>query len=118
MGGKASKRKPAKKKPRQKMEKTFACPFCHNDACIDMKIDKHDQMGTATCRVCAAGYQTVSNYLTEPIDIYSEWIDAIQAKKVRKQKLAASQQLQQQQQHSSSTVTNFQDEDQSELLNK
>lgn len=47
-------------------------------------------MASLSCRVCQAGYQTAINSialiyshfigLSEPIDVYSEWVDAIATK--------------------------------------
>lgn len=54
--------------------------------------DRQRQIGTITCRICSAGYQTVINCklnsdnieadildLSEPVDVYGEWVDAIDA---------------------------------------
>lgn len=32
-------------------------------------------IGEASCRICQENFSTTVNALTEPIDIYSEWID-------------------------------------------
>jgi len=29
-----------------------------------------------TCGVCSEDFQTTINYLSEPIDVYSDWVDA------------------------------------------
>lgn len=72
------------------------------------------QIGTARCRQCQAGYQTVINCtrrwpvimgpdcsggddvdLSEPIDIFAEWIDAIDVQNrqrtTKRQRLAAEE---------------------------
>ncbi|KAF5140520.1 hypothetical protein G9O61_00g013250 [Vairimorpha ceranae] len=56
------------KKPRTilPLEKRFACPKCNQDS-----VSK----GYAICTVCQAQFRCEANNLTNPIDIYSEWID-------------------------------------------
>jgi len=41
-------------------------------------MDKEKSIGHIRCNVCAAAYQMIINYLSEPVDIYSEWIDKCQ----------------------------------------
>ncbi|XP_047044444.1 transcription elongation factor 1 homolog [Lolium rigidum] len=74
------KRKSASSKaaPRKKMEKletTFCCPFCSHAAAVECVIDLEQEIATASCYVCQESYSTVPDTLTEPIDVYSEWID-------------------------------------------
>ncbi|VDM99529.1 unnamed protein product [Thelazia callipaeda] len=38
--------------------------------------DREQNVGFIACRVCFEDFQTVINYLSEPIDVYSDWIDA------------------------------------------
>ena len=35
----------------------------------------HDGVANIKCRVCLAKFQTEIHHLTEPIDVYCEWID-------------------------------------------
>ena len=37
--------------------------------------DEKRQIGNLECSVCAAKYSMDTNALTEPIDIYCEWLD-------------------------------------------
>ncbi|KAM0845428.1 hypothetical protein ACQ4PT_056388 [Festuca glaucescens] len=74
------KRKSASSKaaPRKKMEKletAFCCPFCSHAAAVECVIDLVQEIATASCYVCQESYSTVPDALTEPIDVYSEWID-------------------------------------------
>uniref|UniRef100_A0A804N8M3 Transcription elongation factor 1 homolog n=1 Tax=Zea mays TaxID=4577 RepID=A0A804N8M3_MAIZE len=39
------------------------------------RIDMKNLIGEASCRICQENFSTTVNALTEPIDIYSEWID-------------------------------------------
>ena len=54
---------------------SFDCPFCNHAGTVECSMNKKKYVGIIKCRVCDTKYQTVINYLTEPIDIFSEWID-------------------------------------------
>ncbi|KAJ3683337.1 hypothetical protein LUZ60_013564 [Juncus effusus] len=75
MGKRKAKTKPAPKKRMDKLDITFCCPFCNHGSGVECKIDLKNAVGEATCRICQESYSTSVNALTEPIDIYSEWID-------------------------------------------
>ena len=79
MAKKKSKRKApvsaAKRRP--KLETTFNCPFCNREKSVECRLDRASEVGIAKCRGCGESYRTViSAKLSDPIDIYSEWIDA------------------------------------------
>lgn len=38
--------------------------------------DKSSNSARITCRVCLEDYQTTVNFLSEPIDVYNDWVDA------------------------------------------
>lgn len=38
--------------------------------------DKGRNTARISCRVCSEDYQTVINFLSEPVDVYNDWIDA------------------------------------------
>lgn len=78
------------------IETTFTCLFCHHDKSVTVKLDRKEGLALLHCRVCGQRYQGKVNRtcywlpcpfliidsfadLTEPIDIYSEWIDAADA---------------------------------------
>jgi len=42
---------------------------------VECKIDKEKSLGLIKCSICDASYQMMITYLTEPVDVYSEWID-------------------------------------------
>ncbi|KAI3929011.1 hypothetical protein MKX01_029540 [Papaver californicum] len=74
MARRKSRTKPApNKRLLEKLDKVFSCPFCnHGVECVmDMKLT----IGSAICGIRQESYSTKINMLTEPIDIYSEWID-------------------------------------------
>ncbi|CAN6165043.1 unnamed protein product [Urochloa humidicola] len=71
-------RKAAKAPPKKKdkLETAFDCPFCNHRASVECTIVLKERIAVATCGVCKEIYHTDANALTEPIDVYSEWIDA------------------------------------------
>jgi len=80
MGRRRSKRKaPPKKKIIGTLETQFNCPFCNHEKSCDVKMDRPRNIGSISCRVCAEDYQTSITYLSEPIDVYSDWIDACES---------------------------------------
>uniref|UniRef100_A0A452V087 Transcription elongation factor 1 homolog n=1 Tax=Ursus maritimus TaxID=29073 RepID=A0A452V087_URSMA len=73
MGRRKSKRKPPpKKKMTGTLETQFTCPFCNHEKSCD-----GDRL--ISCTVCLEEFQTPITYLSEPVDVYSDWIDACEA---------------------------------------
>eukprot|EP00891_Asterochloris_glomerata_P003064 jgi/Astpho2/3064/e_gw1.00051.317.1_t len=95
MGKRKSSAKPPPKKQRPKLAATFNCPFCNSNNTVACTLDRDRGAGKAprlhlasscippsgsvTCSVCGVGYSTEINSLSEPIDVYSEWIGEAQA---------------------------------------
>nr|XP_010908977.1 transcription elongation factor 1 homolog [Elaeis guineensis] len=75
MGKRKSRAKPVPKKPQPKLDVYFTCPFCNHDKSFNCSMDMKMKIGEAYCRVCEESYATSIHHLTEPIDIYSEWLD-------------------------------------------
>ncbi|KAI9887764.1 MAG: hypothetical protein M1823_000405 [Watsoniomyces obsoletus] len=44
-------------------------------------MDKKFALATLECNVCGQNWQTSINYLSEPVDVYAEWVDASEALK-------------------------------------
>merc|ERR1719150_3626441 len=63
------------KKARETVAEVFNCPFCNYSKTVECKMDRKKHLGTISCRICGANFQMVIPHLTEPIDIYSDWID-------------------------------------------
>ena len=42
-------------------------------------MDRERNVGYVTCRICGAQFQTNIHYLSEPIDVYTDWIDECEA---------------------------------------
>ncbi|TFK54863.1 Elf1-domain-containing protein [Heliocybe sulcata] len=76
---KKSSRKPTGPRKREPLDSTFTCLFCHHDKSVTVRMDRKEGIAQLVCRVCDQRYQSKVNHLTEPIDIYSEWIDAADA---------------------------------------
>ncbi|XP_062964813.1 transcription elongation factor 1 homolog [Cynocephalus volans] len=80
MGRRKSKRKPPpKKKMTGTLETQFTCPFCNHEKSCDAKMDCARNTGVISCTVCLEEFQTPITYLSEPVDVYSDWIDACEA---------------------------------------
>ncbi|KAH3694660.1 hypothetical protein DPMN_082252 [Dreissena polymorpha] len=80
MGRRKSKRKPPPKvKNIQKMAVTFNCPFCNHENSCEVKLDRQRNTGYISCGVCLEDFSTNINYLSEAIDVYSDWIDACES---------------------------------------
>ncbi|KAF8503537.1 Elf1-domain-containing protein [Russula emetica] len=73
---KKSSRKPGPKRKRDPLDTTFTCLFCHHDNSVTVKLDRKEGLAQLVCKICGQSFQSKVNHLTEPIDIYSEWIDA------------------------------------------
>ncbi|KAM3195293.1 hypothetical protein ACQJBY_071416 [Aegilops geniculata] len=65
-----------RKKPAPKLETSFCCPFCNHPGGVSCTIDLKLYVATAVCYVCEEAYHTTAHYLTEPVDVYHDWIDA------------------------------------------
>lgn len=75
MGKRKSAKRVKPKKRQLPVPTTFDCPFCNHERSVECKMDKEKSIGYIRCNICAASYQMMTNYLSEPVDIYSEWID-------------------------------------------
>ena len=77
MGRRRSKRKPPpKRKMIEELETQFTCPFCNSERSCTVEMNHDHKLGKISCNVCGEDFKTTINYLTEPLDVYSEWIDA------------------------------------------
>ncbi|KAH6788708.1 transcription elongation factor-like protein [Perilla frutescens var. frutescens] len=75
MGKRKSTAKPPPKKRMDKLDTVFSCPFCNHGTSVECRIDMKNLIGEASCGICQESFSTTVDALTEPIDIYSEWID-------------------------------------------
>ncbi|XP_047093083.1 transcription elongation factor 1 homolog [Lolium rigidum] len=72
---KSTRAKSAPKKKVEKLETLFCCPFCNHAGSVECTIDLKNCIAEAACFVCKESYSTKAHALTEPIDVYGEWID-------------------------------------------
>lgn len=75
MGKRKSSAKP-QKKIKQVLETTFSCLFCNHEKSVICTLDKKNGLGELHCKICGQSFQTAINSLSQPVDIYSDWIDA------------------------------------------
>jgi len=66
---------PAPKEAHRKLGTVFRCPICKRGESVECRIDPKRKAAEASCWACEASYATAADALTEPIDVYSEWID-------------------------------------------
>ncbi|KAI1106102.1 Elf1-domain-containing protein [Jackrogersella minutella] len=76
---KKSSRKPQGKKKNDPLPTVFTCLFCNHEKSVTVKIEKKLGIGELECKVCGQRFQCGVNYLSAPVDVYSEWIDAADA---------------------------------------
>jgi transcription elongation factor Elf1 len=76
MGKRKAKKAPATKKSKPKLDTVFTCPFCNAESAVEASLDRKVKLGQLRCKACGESWGTEINALTEPIDLYSEWIDA------------------------------------------
>eukprot|EP00345_Euplotes_harpa_P014020 CAMPEP_0168343528 /NCGR_PEP_ID=MMETSP0213-20121227/16158_1 /TAXON_ID=151035 /ORGANISM="Euplotes harpa, Strain FSP1.4" /LENGTH=129 /DNA_ID=CAMNT_0008350863 /DNA_START=8 /DNA_END=397 /DNA_ORIENTATION=+ len=68
-------RKVARTVTKAKVDTVFDCPFCNDNKTVEVSIDNSQGVANIKCRVCLAKFQTEIHHLTQPIDVYCEWID-------------------------------------------
>eukprot|EP00904_Undaria_pinnatifida_P001715 jgi/Undpi1/11544/HiC_scaffold_30.g13841.m1 len=66
-------------KKNNKLDKVFKCPFCNHDKVVECTMDRKEGTARLQCRMCDINYEMGINYLTEPIDVYTDWIDECEA---------------------------------------
>ncbi|OTA61156.1 Elf1-domain-containing protein [Hypoxylon sp. EC38] len=76
---KKSSRKPQGKKKADPLPIVFTCLFCNHEKSVTVNMQKKLGYGELECKVCGQKFQCGINYLSAPVDVYSEWIDAADA---------------------------------------
>ncbi|KAI0852273.1 Elf1-domain-containing protein [Daldinia vernicosa] len=76
---KKSSRKPQGKKKNDPLPTVFTCLFCNHERSVTVEMNKKSGVGELECKVCGQRFQCGINYLSAPVDVYSEWIDAADA---------------------------------------
>ncbi|KAL9325441.1 hypothetical protein ACSQ67_006086 [Phaseolus vulgaris] len=79
MGKRKSAAKAPPKKRMDKLDTVFSCPFCNHGTSVECSMsfdsDMKNMIGEASCNICQESFSTTITALSEPIDIYTEWID-------------------------------------------
>ncbi|KAG9290025.1 hypothetical protein G9A89_010331 [Geosiphon pyriformis] len=78
MGKRKTKRKPMAKK-KESLDVQFNCMFCNHERSVEVKMDKEHKVGNLKCRICGVQFQANINQLSDPVDVYSEWVDAVES---------------------------------------
>ena len=65
------------KKPKLKVATIFDCPICNHPKIVECKIDRKKMTAAVECRMCNASFDMVINHLSDPVDVFHEWIDTI-----------------------------------------
>ncbi|GAB7347971.1 hypothetical protein MBLNU459_g5474t1 [Dothideomycetes sp. NU459] len=79
MGKRKSSSKPQGPKKREPLATSFQCLFCNHENAVTVKLDKKSSTGDLSCKVCGQTFQTGINYLSQAVDVYSDWVDACDA---------------------------------------
>ncbi|KAL6708171.1 hypothetical protein ACN47E_003355 [Coniothyrium glycines] len=79
MGKRKSSSKPQGPKKKEKLPTVFQCLFCNHENAVSVSIEKKSGVGNLQCKVCGQTFQTNINYLSAPVDVYADWIDACDA---------------------------------------
>lgn len=66
-------------KKRITLARRFKCPFCANEDVVECVMKLREGTGSLSCRICDASFQMPIHHLHEPIDVFSEWLDACEA---------------------------------------
>eukprot|EP01080_Neovahlkampfia_damariscottae_P005437 gene5437-9250_t len=81
--GRRKVRKAPPKKAKSVVPNVFDCPFCNASSSVECKMDRKSSTGKVLCRICGTNYQTSISYLTDAVDVFSEWIDECQKENER-----------------------------------
>lgn len=74
---KKSSRGPAKRQV-LKLDTKFNCLFCNHEKSVSCTLDKKNNIGALSCKICGQSFQTRINALSQPVDVYSDWFDAVE----------------------------------------
>ena len=75
MGRRRRSQKKVTTKKKAVLAKVFKCSFCSHEDAVKVTMKHRDGIGYLSCGVCGVTFQAKINYLSEPIDVYCEWID-------------------------------------------
>ncbi|KAK8221099.1 hypothetical protein HDK77DRAFT_205594 [Phyllosticta capitalensis] len=76
---KKSSRGPVAPKKREGLATVFQCLFCNHEKSVTIQMDKKGNIGNLQCKVCGVNFQQPITSISQPIDVYYEWVDACDA---------------------------------------
>jgi len=76
MGKRKKASKPQGPKKKELLPTTFQCLFCNHEKSVVVKMDKKGGVGYINCKVCGQDWSTGINFLSAPVDVYADWVDA------------------------------------------
>ena len=76
MGRRKSKRQAPTRRNMLILDEIFDCPFCNHAKSCEVNMDKERNTGRVQCTKCFEDFQSKINFLSEPIDVFNEWVDA------------------------------------------
>ncbi len=57
----------------------FNCPFCNSAKSVHCELDHNKEEARMSCTKCPGQFEMRITHLTEPIDVYHEWLDQCEA---------------------------------------
>mmetsp|Transcript_23574 Transcript_23574/g.67530 ORF Transcript_23574/g.67530 Transcript_23574/m.67530 type:complete len:98 (-) Transcript_23574:94-387(-) len=82
--GRRRSRAQAAPKPKPKLDTMFDCLFCQTGKAVEVKMVRLEQIGFLKCRVCGVTFQSRISYLSEAVDVYSDWVDETEEANMKK----------------------------------
>mmetsp|Transcript_68185 Transcript_68185/g.127287 ORF Transcript_68185/g.127287 Transcript_68185/m.127287 type:complete len:110 (-) Transcript_68185:6-335(-) len=82
--------KPVQPKAKQRLDSAFNCLFCMSPKSVEVKMVRTESIAFLKCRICSAAFQSRINYLSEAVDVFSEWVDASQEANMAKETASGS----------------------------
>ncbi len=76
MGRRKKAAKKVVKKKKMAVATQFKCLFCNHEGSVSCKMNTNIMIGELVCRICDAKFETHIHSLSDPIDVFSEWLDA------------------------------------------
>ena len=79
MGGSKKKAQKPIAKAGRKLPSSFKCPFCSRADSVNVVMMRTVLVGSLRCGSCGVDFKTRITALSQPVDVYADWIDACNA---------------------------------------
>jgi len=80
MGRRKKAAKKIVKKKKYVVATVFKCIFCNHNEAVSCRLNHNTMVGELNCRVCDAHFEMRIHSLSDPIDVFGEWLDQTQEK--------------------------------------